>query len=526
MDPASTNSSQINDKNLALSQNQSSSLIASYQLLSLDASDQSHLQEVSANVQSAVALIFSSKEELNSEVISEDERMMEDIESVDSIASEQFSKEESPVLSLKREELLIEGKRYSVLGRGASKTILEKKEGDFQENKLERIYFVANSRLKNPELRQEVQTAKEINCWIESNCIIEEIKNRYQENQDFYPEGEAQLKINCEALRGIYTIETLKTLYSKAPFDAQKEIMQLTGSKNQEASHLLRLLGYPRYLLEDDPIFDLDAIKNIAMERQSHLAIDLEEIPETELGTYAVTSRKAIGDLEGLLTDENLSFADRSALCKQVCTSVSQLHSAGFIHGDLKPDNFLVYRGEDGKYLIKLADFGKTKKIFEGQELHRWGNPRYVGPENKSSKAGEVYGAALVCIRILEEPFLGSDKSLIEPTTKVSIFLQADKTRKGVERFLVDNGVTVHSESKSTVGKSLRFIKIFLANSDSKKVELELYRYIQALTVKMVDKEEADSPSEKKGISSCIEFLPFLYDALHSVPSERPKFSI
>jgi len=63
------------------------------------------------------------------------------------------------------------------------------------------------------------------------------------------------------------------------------------------------------------------------------------------------------GDLKGLL--ESIQFDEKSAkfYISEIIVALASLHELGFVHRDLKPDNFLF--DKDGH--IKLADFGLSK---------------------------------------------------------------------------------------------------------------------------------------------------------------------
>lgn len=54
-----------------------------------------------------------------------------------------------------------------------------------------------------------------------------------------------------------------------------------------------------------------------------------------------------------------LSEAEVFALMKKICAGLKQIHAAGIMHCDLKPDNILVASGGE----LKIADFGLTQII-------------------------------------------------------------------------------------------------------------------------------------------------------------------
>lgn len=46
------------------------------------------------------------------------------------------------------------------------------------------------------------------------------------------------------------------------------------------------------------------------------------------------------------------------------------LHENKLMHRDLKPENIFVEKDKDGKYTLKLGDFGVAKEIF-GKNLSK-----------------------------------------------------------------------------------------------------------------------------------------------------------
>lgn len=55
---------------------------------------------------------------------------------------------------------------------------------------------------------------------------------------------------------------------------------------------------------------------------------------------------------------KKVPFTDRLELGAQVAEALAAAHSVGVLHKDIKPDNVLVVRGPEGRWQVKLADFG------------------------------------------------------------------------------------------------------------------------------------------------------------------------
>ncbi len=74
-----------------------------------------------------------------------------------------------------------------------------------------------------------------------------------------------------------------------------------------------------------------------------------------------------------LSPDEALGFM------QPLCSAVSAIHRAGFLHGDIKPDNVLV--GDDGR--VRLMDLGLARRTGpEGKKVVGWGGTQdYMPPE-------------------------------------------------------------------------------------------------------------------------------------------------
>lgn len=79
------------------------------------------------------------------------------------------------------------------------------------------------------------------------------------------------------------------------------------------------------------------------------------------------------------LNDDPFSHEEVRHIIMQIANSLEYIHSHGFFHRDVKPENILIYK----KTTVKLGDFGLVKEIrhptpFTEYVATRW----YRAPEN------------------------------------------------------------------------------------------------------------------------------------------------
>jgi calcium-dependent protein kinase len=100
----------------------------------------------------------------------------------------------------------------------------------------------------------------------------------------------------------------------------------------------------------------------------------------------------------------NYSEANAADLVRSVLRTAAQCHSRGIIFRDIKPDNFLFEREEEGSPL-KATDFGLAGLMKPGERLtRRCGTPSYMAPEVINRNYGEeadVWSCGVVSYQLL-----------------------------------------------------------------------------------------------------------------------------
>ena len=178
--------------------------------------------------------------------------------------------------------------------------------------------------------------------------------------------------------------------------------------------------------------------KNLSV---SNLALDWKESPLKPHNKYTLEMPRASCDLEEAILDKTIGMSQRLRFCKDVTSAIATFHEGGFVHQDLKPNNFLVFTNRFSK-TTKLTDFETADRIgTHDVALQLKGNSRYASPENVMSQKGEVFSVALILIRILEEAILPSfpSTSTLVPAPKRALpFLQYTPHR-GVVQYLIEH---------------------------------------------------------------------------------------
>lgn len=176
-----------------------------------------------------------------------------------------------------------------------------------------------------------------------------------------------------------HTLPSLKPP-QPAPFETGKhkyELMSPIGQGNYKSTFLVSHIKKggveaQRALSVVNPLL------KIADEHANEVAINAllrsqkkahpEALSCVSTGKYV---RTADGLREGVLSDyfnrgdvdkvlANTTKEQKLDICRQMTTAILQLSRAGIVHRDIKSDNFLCEETPSGRFIVKVADFGKS----------------------------------------------------------------------------------------------------------------------------------------------------------------------
>jgi serine/threonine protein kinase/tetratricopeptide (TPR) repeat protein len=98
-----------------------------------------------------------------------------------------------------------------------------------------------------------------------------------------------------------------------------------------------------------------------------------------------------------------------ATILRQIGAALEAAHGKGIVHGDLKPENIVLQRLDDGSELVKLIDFGLAR-VERAEAVSRTtagpiaGSVRYMAPEQfqgETSRASDMYVLGLLACEML-----------------------------------------------------------------------------------------------------------------------------
>ncbi len=124
-------------------------------------------------------------------------------------------------------------------------------------------------------------------------------------------------------------------------------------------------------------------------------------------------------DLKSLMmAADPVTRGARMPLLKEMAAALAWVHQNGFMHLDVKPENFLVIRRGEG-VAVKLTDFDMALPADANGWRRQFGTPAYMAPEQFKEKrcypASDVFAFGLMAYQLLSgrSPFTGETPKMM-----------------------------------------------------------------------------------------------------------------
>uniref|UniRef100_A0A8C5AE38 non-specific serine/threonine protein kinase n=1 Tax=Gadus morhua TaxID=8049 RepID=A0A8C5AE38_GADMO len=216
------------------------------------------------------------------------------------------------------------------------------------------------------------------------------------------------LDLDYPALRKNKNIETFLNRYEKVigrirdlqmkmeDFERVKVIgrgafgeVQLVRHKASQKVYAMKLLSKFEMIKRSDSAFFWEE-RDIMAFANSPWVVQLCCAFQDEHHLYMVMEYMPGGDLVNLTSTYDVPEKWAKFYTAEVVMALDAIHSMGFIHRDVKPDNMLL----DSNGHLKLADFGTCMKMDTTGMVHcdtAVGTPDYISPEVLKSQGGDGY---------------------------------------------------------------------------------------------------------------------------------------
>ncbi|XP_070555597.1 rho-associated protein kinase 2-like isoform X2 [Ptychodera flava] len=163
--------------------------------------------------------------------------------------------------------------------------------------------------------------------------------------------------------------------------------VQLVRQKNCKRVYAMKLLNKFEMIKRSDSAFFWEE-RDIMAHANSQWIIQLHFAFQDDKYLFMVMDYMPGGDLVNLMSNYDVPEKWARFYTAEVVLALDAIHSMGYIHRDVKPDNMLL----DSSGHLKLADFGTCMKMDKDGMVRSdtaVGTPDYISPEVLKSQGGD-----------------------------------------------------------------------------------------------------------------------------------------
>jgi serine/threonine protein kinase len=123
---------------------------------------------------------------------------------------------------------------------------------------------------------------------------------------------------------------------------------------------------------------------------------------------------------------------NRLNLLRQAAKALAWVHTKGYMHLDVKPENYLIQNSLKDGPIVKLTDFDLARPALDNAPRRQKGTPDFMAPEQfnekRSFQASDVFAFGIMAYRLMtgKLPFNGStEKSTWKKQASMSVVPKA-----------------------------------------------------------------------------------------------------
>ncbi|KAH8589486.1 kinase-like domain-containing protein [Bisporella sp. PMI_857] len=162
-----------------------------------------------------------------------------------------------------------------------------------------------------------------------------------------------------------------------------------------------------------------------------------------------VFEKAQYGDLYNFITlpiGRELCITERLKLCVDVGTAILDMHFNKIIHGDVNPENILVFKDGTGAYTAKVTNFGYSTKFENEDEFFHvlksspWSAPEHVRDKFTPAQTQkmDVFSFAMLCLWVVFEQYLSGIVPFPQEAHWAEKYFQGKEGRHLSKRILED----------------------------------------------------------------------------------------
>ncbi|KEY65536.1 hypothetical protein S7711_10073 [Stachybotrys chartarum IBT 7711] len=146
-----------------------------------------------------------------------------------------------------------------------------------------------------------------------------------------------------------------------------------------------------------------------------------------------VFEKSHLGDLYEFARNggRDVTVEQRLGLCLDIGQAIMDMHSNQIVHGDIKPENILIFRDRSGRYSARVIDFGySTRYVHDKQRITLPRSEPWNAPENDGRTRGwtplqavksDLFCLGMLYLWLLFEPCLRGTAPALQSRTEDSL---------------------------------------------------------------------------------------------------------